>query len=138
MARKLVIASHGGFAQGALDAAVLIAGDPGCEVQVFSMQPGETPLEFAKKLEAEITQNQDREFVILCDLFGASVCNVLYPLTRFPGVKLFTDFNLRLLIEVMTDYKEPLSPSDMETIAGGNRDYVQARFFETAAETEDF
>jgi PTS system mannose-specific IIA component len=138
--RKLVIASHGSFARGALEAATLISGEAGCETTVFCMQAGQAPLDFAAELEAEVTREPEREFVILADLFGASICNTLYPLTRFPNVKLFTDFNLRLLIEVMSDYKEPLSKADMETIAAGNRECLKALYFEFSAgkETEDF
>ncbi|MDR1142921.1 MAG: hypothetical protein LBK77_01725 [Spirochaetaceae bacterium] len=138
--RKLIIASHGGFAQGAVNAATLISGEPDCEVEVFCMSLGETPTAFARKLEAELIREPDREYVIMADLFGASICNALYPLTRFPNVKLFTDFNLRLLIEVMSDYKDPLSPEDMETLAANNRECLRVlRFTDSGkAESEDF
>jgi PTS system mannose-specific IIA component len=131
--RTLIVASHDTFARGAVGAAKLISGEPGYEVKVFCMQYGETPLDFAAELEAEIIQAPDREFVIMADLFGASICNVMYPLTRFPNVKLFTDFNLRLLIEVMADYKEPLTPADMDTIVMSNRECLRALRFEEAA-----
>lgn len=136
--RKLVIASHGGFARGALDAATLISDEADCEVTVFCMRAGQAPLDFAAELETEVTREPDKEFVILADLFGASICNALYPLSRFSNVKLFTDFNLRLLIEVMSDYKEPLSKTDMETIAAGNRECLRALYFDASAEAEDF
>jgi PTS system mannose-specific IIA component len=139
-ARKLVIASHGDFARGALDAATLISGEADCEVSVFCMQYGQAPVDFASKLESEITMEPEKEFVIMTDLFGASICNALYPLARFSNVKLFTDFNLRLLIEVMTDYKDPLSRADMDTIAAGNREYLQALHYRESDkfESEDF
>jgi PTS system mannose-specific IIA component len=139
-ARKLIIASHGSFAQGALDAATLIIGKVDCEVLVFCMQVGQEPLDFALKLESEISGDPEKEFVILVDLFGASICNALYPLARFSNVKLFTDFNLRLLIEVMSDYKSPLSRADMDIITAGNREYLQAlRYGESGNfESEDF
>jgi mannose/fructose-specific phosphotransferase system component IIA len=136
--RKLIVASHGTFAQGALDAAVLISGRADYEVSVFCMQPGQTPADFIPELEAEIIDTPDKEFVILADLFGASICNAVYPLTRFSNVKLFTDFNLRLLLEVMADYKDPLTPVDMETIVTGNREYLRALHFEESFESEDF
>jgi mannose/fructose-specific phosphotransferase system component IIA len=138
--RKLVIASHGSFARGALDAATLISGEAECEVSVFCMRYGQAPGDFALELESEISAKPEKEFVILADLFGASICNALYPLTRFSNVKLFTDFNLRLLIEVMTDYKDPLSQADMDTIAAGNREYLQALHYREpdGFESEDF
>jgi PTS system mannose-specific IIA component len=140
--RKLIVASHDTFARGAVDAAILISGEPEYEVKVFCMRHGETPLDFALELEAEIIQEPDREFVIMADLFGASICNVVYPLTRFPNVKLFSDFNLRLLIEVMADCKEPLSPADMDALVLSNREYLQALRFEepsgSASAAEDF
>jgi PTS system mannose-specific IIA component len=138
--RKLIVASHGGFAEGAVNAATLICGDPGCELETFGMYLGETPAVFARKLEAEVVREPEKEYVIMADLYGASICNTLYPLTRFPNVKLFTDFNLRLLIEVMSDYKDPLSAEDMETLAADNRKSLRAlRFTESGgAEAEDF
>jgi mannose/fructose-specific phosphotransferase system component IIA len=138
MKRKLVIASHGNFAEGILDAAILISGETDYEAQIFCMQPGESPLEFAIKLETEISTVPEKEFVILIDLFGASIYNALYPLTRFPHVKLFTDFNLHLLIEIMADYKEPLSQSDMETIVTNSRESIQILEYEEAGKAEDF
>lgn len=138
--RKLVIASHGSFAHGALEAATLISGEANCEVLVFCMQSGQAPTDFALELESEIRKDPEKEFVIVADLFGASICNALYPLTRFPNVKLFTDFNLRLLIEVMADYKDPLSPADMNTIVAENREYLQAVHYKESEdqESEDF
>jgi PTS system mannose-specific IIA component len=137
--RKLIVASHGNFAKGVLDAAILISGETDCEVQTFCMQPGENPLDFAANLETEIIAAPEKEFVMLSDLFGASLYTVLYPLTRFPNVKLFTDFNLHLLIEVISDYKEPLSRSDMETIAANSRESLQVLYFtEMDKKTEDF
>jgi mannose/fructose-specific phosphotransferase system component IIA len=138
--RRLIIASHGEFARGAVDAATLISGEPDCDLEVFCMHLGETPTDFARKLEAELVREPEREFVIMADLFGASICNALYPLTRFPNVKLFTDFNLRLLIEVMADYKEPLGPEDMEVLASNNRECLRALHFTESgeAESEDF
>lgn len=139
-ARKLIIASHGSFARGALDAATLISGEAGCEISVFCMQYGQAPVDFASELESEIRTEPEKEFVIMADLFGASICNALYPLARFSNVKLFTDFNLRLLIEVMTDYKDPLSRADMDTIAAGNRECLRALHYEESGgcESEDF
>jgi PTS system mannose-specific IIA component len=134
--RKLIVASHGSFARGAVDAAILISGEPDYELSIFCMQYGETPLDFASELEAEIVQEPDREFVIMTDLFGASICNAMYPLTRFPNVKLFTDFNLRLLIELMADYKEPLEPADMDALVAGNRECLRALRFEGPSGSE--
>jgi mannose/fructose-specific phosphotransferase system component IIA len=137
--RKLIIASHGGYAGGALEAAEMISGGAGYEVSVFCMRPGEAPLDFASALEGEISGNPEKEFVLFADLFGASICNALYPLARFPNVKLFTDFNLRLLIEVMADYREPLNREDMDAIAAGNRECLRALYFEKpGGEPEDF
>jgi PTS system mannose-specific IIA component len=136
--RKLIVASHGTFAQGALEAAVLISGGADYEVSAFCMRPGQTPADFIPELEAEIIGAPDKEFVILADLFGASICNAVYPLARFPNVKLFTDFNLRLLLEVMVDYKEPLTPADMEALVTGNRECLQALHFEESVDSEDF
>jgi PTS system mannose-specific IIA component len=138
--RKLIVASHGGFAEGAVNAATLICGDPDFELEVFGMYLGDTPTAFAQKLEAELVREPEKEYVIMADLFGASICNALYPLARFPNVKLFTDFNLRLLIEVMSDYKDPLSPEDRETLVANNRESLQTlRFTEADGEkSEDF
>ncbi|MDR0639243.1 MAG: hypothetical protein LBG27_10175 [Spirochaetaceae bacterium] len=138
--RKLIVASHGGFAQGAVNAATLIIGELDCELEVFCMYLGETPIAFVQKLEEEIVREPEKEYVIMADLFGASICNTLYPLTRFPNVKLFTDFNLRLLIEVVSDYRESLTPEDMETLAANNRECLRAlHFTESGGEkSEDF
>jgi len=136
--RKLVIASHGDFAKAAFESAMMITGAPDFDVEMYCMEPDEVPEDFAADLEAEVRASPETEFVILADLYGASICNSLYPLCSLKNVRLFSGYNLRLVVELLSDYREPLSKSDVEKLVADNREGLSFLRFDEKARAEDF
>ena len=105
MKRKIVLASHGELSEGIAKSAKMIVEEFDCEVVTYSLQVGHHPDEFKNELEKEIKTNTDVEYVIMTDLFGASVTNSLFTLTSYENVKMFTGMNLNMLLSALIEYK---------------------------------
>lgn len=116
MERKIVLASHGEMAAGLLHTAEMIVGSFRCETQVYSLLPGMLAEDDAKKLEEEIIRCPHKEFVILCDLYGASVFTAMYPLLTHANVRLFTGMNLNMLLALYLEHPQALQETDCEQI----------------------
>ena len=80
--RKVILASHGRFAEGIEDSVNMIIGKQE-NLETFGMRAGESAVDFAEKIKAEILENPDTEFVILTDLYGASVCTAMSLLSEY-------------------------------------------------------
>ena len=93
--RKVILASHGRFAEGIEDSVNMIIGKQE-NLETFGM-------DFAEKIKAEILENPDTEFVILTDLYGASVCTAMSLLSEYENVKVFSGMNLGMVLDVLTD-----------------------------------
>lgn len=78
MKRKIVLASHGGLASGLYDTAKMIVGKLPFDVEIYSLQPGGLAEDYGRKLKKEIAAHMNTEYVILTDLYGASVFTAMY------------------------------------------------------------
>ncbi|MEG1462798.1 PTS sugar transporter subunit IIA [Anaerorhabdus sp.] len=123
--RRIILASHGKLAEGMKDAAKLITGDLAETIETYCLMPGSAPLDYATQLQEEITNNQDVEFVIVTDLYGASVCSAMYPLTFYPNVKLFTGLSLPIVLNLLLSYTEQLNPSSIEEILQESKEGIK-------------
>lgn len=99
--RKIVIAGHGNIAEGLKSSASLIVGSLADSVITYALQPGGSATDFAEDVADMIANEPDSEFVVLTDLFGASVFNAFIPLYAHDNFYLFTGVNLGLLLSVM-------------------------------------
>ena len=75
--REVILASHGRFAEGIEDSVTMIIGKQE-NLKTFGMRPGESAVDFAEVIKKEILEKPDAEFVILTDLYGASVCTAMW------------------------------------------------------------
>lgn len=107
--RRIVLASHGGLANGLADSAHMIIGALADALETYSLQPGADARDYSGLLEEQIKNGQDTDFVILTDLFGASVCNAMLPLTVHKNVWLFSGMNLPMVMELLSDDSEHMS-----------------------------
>lgn len=89
-------------------------------------------------LEEEIMANADVEYVIMVDLFGASVANSLFILTSYKNVKMFTGMNLNMLLSVLVEYKSELSDADVENIVNDSRLGVRSLKNDILTDNENF
>ena len=138
MKRKVVLASHGELSEGIVKSAKMIIGEFEYEVITYTLQLGHHPDEFKDVLEEEIMANADVEYVIMVDLFGASVANSLFILTSYKNVKMFTGMNLNMLLSVLVEYKNELSEADVENIVNDSRLGVRSLKNDILTDNENF
>lgn len=137
MERKIVLASHGQLAKGLLDTAQMIIEEIAYEVEVYTLQPGKLAEDFAKGLKMEIMQNPQIEYVILTDLYGASVFTAMYSLVVLDNVYLFTGMNLNMLLSVCLEHPDHLDETAALKIQEDARAGTQY-IMESVTEEEDF
>ena len=138
MKRKIILASHGELSEGIAKSAKMIVEEFDYEVVTYTLQVGHHPDEFKNELEEEIKANTDVEYVIMADLFGASVANSLFTLTSYENVKMFTGMNLNMLLSVLVEYKDELNESDVENIVNDSRLGVRSLKNDILTDNEDF
>ena len=133
--RKVILASHGDMAKGAGMSLEMILGEQE-NLRTYGLYPGENPADYAAQLEEEIRREPETRFVIVTDLAGASVCNAMFPLSRYENVQVFTGFNLQFLLELVSG-EEAMTPEETEELLGSARQGVRQVTFEMEEE-EDF
>lgn len=136
--KKIIIASHGDLSKGMKSSLQMILGPAADSITAYSLYPGENTEDFARQLKEEILADQKDEYVIFTDVYGASVCTAMYPLTLIPNVILFAGMNLNLIIEYMVSYPNPLGPEDIEQLLLLSREGIRQVRPGIAEAQEDF
>ncbi|EIW12565.1 PTS system, IIA component, mannose/fructose/sorbose family [Lactiplantibacillus pentosus KCA1] len=102
----IVIASHGNFASGLLDAATLIIGEQ-TNVFTIGLKHGDDVAEFGEALSAGVAKvDEGNGVLVLTDLFGASPYNQAVMLSRRMeklNYQLLTGVNLPMLLQALND-----------------------------------
>lgn len=135
--RKIILASHGEIAKGLLHSATMIVGGLAEGIETYSLYAGQVATDFVEPLKEEVEKNQETEYVVFVDIYGASVCSAFYALAQYDNVKIFTGMSFHMLLELLTEYPNPLSKEDMERLIENARNSI--RFVEMEKqEEEDF
>lgn len=100
MARKIILATHGNFAQGIRTSLELICGKS-TNVEVICAYM-EEEFDLGKAVEKIMLDNQKNELLIITDIFGGSVNNEFFKYVERSNVHLVSGLNLSLLIELYT------------------------------------
>lgn len=100
MARKIILATHGNFAQGIRTSLELICGKS-TNVEVVCAYMDET-FDLGQTVATIIYENQENELLVITDIFGGSVNNEFFKYVERPNVHLVSGLNLSLLIELYT------------------------------------
>lgn len=135
--RKVILASHGDMAKGAGMSLEMILGKQE-GLRTYGLYPGENPTDYAAQLEEEIQGEPDTHFVIVTDLAGASVCNAMFPLSRYENVQVYTGFNLQFLLELIGGGDEALGREETGELLDSARQGLKQVIFELNEEEEDF
>ena len=101
--REVILASHGHLAEGMLDTIAMIMGEPPCPVRTFCLLPGESPDSLTRELEEAAQGRPDTRFVVLADLFGASVFTSLGRLAAFDNITIVAGMNAALVLAALTE-----------------------------------
>ncbi len=136
--RKVILASHGEYSKGLLDSVKMIVGDLANCVSSYSLYPGASAADFALELEKTIVEDKETEYVILSDLYGASVCTAMLRLTTLPNVKLFSGMNLNMVLELLTRFSDELTKEDIEQLVEESKMGIQNVMLQINEEEEEF
>lgn len=114
--RQVIIATHGDFSKGLKHSLEMIVGEAAAKIVTYSLYPGASASDFAQELLKTIQSNQEIEYVILADLYGASVVNSLVELSDQQNVRVISGVNLNLALELMLTSEERLSDAQLAQI----------------------
>lgn len=114
--RRIYIATHGEMSIGIKDSLKLIAGDSADEIQTYSLIPGKNALDFIQEVESDILKNQDTQFIIMGDLYGASIVNSMLTLVKYENVILLSGVNLSMALQVLLAGPSDFTEMDIENI----------------------
>ncbi|MBO0440048.1 PTS system, fructoselysine/glucoselysine-specific IIA component [Enterococcus sp. DIV0212c] len=107
MARKIILATHGNFAEGIRTSLELICGQSKNVEVVCAYMKEEFDL--GQTVEMIISENQENELLVITDIFGGSVNNEFFKYVEYPNVHLVSGLNLSLLIEMYTQLENAVS-----------------------------
>jgi len=98
---KYLIATHGEFSKGIIDAAQLIAGSNN-QIDYFSMTKSKGQEEAEEEVKNYLEKAQGQELVVLTDVFGGSVANLFTDyLLKGYKFQLVTGVNLPLVLTML-------------------------------------
>lgn len=96
---NLLIATHGDFAPGILDAASLIFGEIK-DITAMSLKAGMQVDDFRNQIAEYIQQHDEENILILVDLLSGSPFNSVIPFLQKENIYVVTGLNLPMLLEV--------------------------------------
>ncbi|MCI9048794.1 MAG: PTS mannose transporter subunit IIB [Coprobacillus sp.] len=97
--RQFIIASHGELASGMVSAAEMIIGDI-TRMKSCNLSDYKTIYDLYEDVKSYIVANPETEYVLMTDLLGGSVNNLLMQLCEYKNVFVVTGINLGLLLEL--------------------------------------
>lgn len=100
--KGIVLASHGPFAQAALESVKLFVGEVS-NIAVLTLNAEDNPEDFKQKLEAAIIGEDHHEGVLLItDIPGGTPSNAgLMIASHYPDLVILTGLNMMLLMEII-------------------------------------
>ncbi|MGM0237698.1 PTS sugar transporter subunit IIA [Enterococcus sp. AZ103] len=125
MKKKVYIATHGEMAEGIKNSLELIAGDSAKEIEAYSLIPGKNPQDFIRQIEEDIQEDSETQYIILGDLYGASIVNSMVQLAGYENVVLLSGVNLSMALQVLLSVSESLTDSEVEMIIAESKMGIQ-------------
>lgn len=121
---NILVVSHGNFAKELIKSAEMIAGSAE-DISYVSLNPGDTPEVFSKKIEEKIESYGGQDVLILIDIFCGTPYNFTAPQLKKNNVECVTGANLPMLIEAML-FREDANASDLaESLAKVGTDSIK-------------
>lgn len=134
---KIFISSHGHFASGIKSSVEILMG-PNPRITVFDAYITQESVQ-EKLDEFYATVNEDDKVLLLSDLYGGSVNQVMYTYLEKPNTRLIAGVNLALVLELAV--KEDISDEELEQLVEQSRTMlriVELDKSEEVKEDEDF
>lgn len=112
MAINIFLASHGMFAQEALNTAEMIIGNPQKNMAVLSVTKGKTYEESLREVQTKLAdlKKQNAETLVLVDIYGGTPGNVATYITLTnDDVLVYSGLNIPVLLELCLSQPENLA-----------------------------
>lgn len=138
MARKIILATHGNFAQGIRTSLELICGKA-TNVEVICAYM-EEEFDLGQTVETIIYENQENELLVITDIFGGSVNNEFFKYVERSNVHLVSGLNLSLLIEIYTqlEHTDSLETLITQAIKNSQETIQYCNLLKAKDEEEEF
>lgn len=131
---KIFLSSHGHFASGLKSSLDILIGNSDV-VTVFDAYIDEKTVQEQLELFYEKTKEDD-QILLLSDLYGGSVNQVMATYLDRPNTTLVAGVNLAFVLEVAT--KEKISEEELEIIIKQSRNALKQAKLEEIGDEEDF
>ena len=116
----ILIVAHGALGQSLVDAVTHVLGARPPQFGVFPVAADDDPLELLPKARAEVSALDTGDGVaVLCDLYGATPCNLATKLARPGRVEVVAGVNLPMLVRAFTYRTRGLETLVKKAISGG-------------------
>lgn len=122
---QLLLASHGSMASGMKKAITILLGESKC-LTVIDAYIDETNITETFKNYFDSTPS-DTEVIMLSDLYGGSVNQIMYRYLERPNTKLIAGINLALLLEItaMVENNQELTDAKLTEVVEESRKAMQ-------------
>jgi len=130
---KIFISSHGHFASGIKSSVEILMG-PNPRITVFDAYVDQDSVQ--EHLDAFFqTVEADDQVLLLSDLYGGSVNQVMYTYLTKPNTTLIAGVNLALVLELAV--KEEIDPEDLADLVEQSRTMLRIVELDTADQEEE-
>lgn len=125
---QIIIVSHGLLAKEIFNSAQMIAGQQ-TGVQTVGLIEGQSPENFAEKVDAAVAKCGGDGILILSDLYGGTPCNTvaMKVLPKHENTEMITGMNLSMVIESFSLRSGKLQDAVNELIGIGKDDVMDIR-----------
>lgn len=104
--KKVILASHGDLSKGMLHSIQVIIGKPSCDIETYSLYPGDSAVEYANKLNEEIKLHPNTQYIVIADVLGGSVHTALMQILDNDNLFLYSGMNMSMVLEVLTCFDD--------------------------------
>lgn len=121
----LLIIAHAPLASALRDVAAHVFPDAIGRVAALDVPPDAAPEEIERQGRALLATVKDPQALVLCDVFGATPCNVAQRLVDGQDVRLVAGVNVPMLWRALAYVHEPLESLVARAVAGGSQGVMQ-------------
>ena len=113
---EIILASHGELSKGMLNSVSMIVGDLANDVETYGLYPGESPNDYYEALEKKVKENEDTQYIIVCDIKGGSVHTTLSKLIVYNNVTIISGMNMNMILDLLLTYQNGMSDTDYDLL----------------------
>lgn len=126
MNTRILILAHAPLADALRECALHVLADSAASVLALDVQPQAAPEATLAQARSLLQDDPDRPTLVLCDVFGATPCNVAQRLVEGHAARrLVTGVNLPMLLRALCYYAEPLDTLVQRAVVGGQQGVMQ-------------